>query len=220
MSYSESDYLLVSGIQHYIFCKRQWALIHIEQAWAENRLTAEGQGIHHNAHNDKFVEKRPGILITRRLRVSSAELGISGECDVVEFTASDTGTVLYGHKGLWQPVPVEYKHGKAKNDISDVAQLCCEAMCLEEMLGCEIPYGDLYYYETRSRMHVDLTPTIRDEVRMILQEMRTLYERGHTPKVKPGKKCKSCSIKDFCLPQLCKKISAEEYINHALRGDD
>ena len=108
MSYAEDDYLLISGIQHFMFCRRQWALIHIEQQWQENRLTVEGEVIHRNAHKDDFIEKRPGILVTRGLRVSSPTLKITGQCDVVEFLSSEEGVPLHGHRGLWQAVPVEY----------------------------------------------------------------------------------------------------------------
>lgn len=120
MSYAEDDYLLISGIQHFMFCRRQWALIHIEQQWQENRLTVEGEVIHRNAHKDDFIEKRPGILVTRGLRVSSPTLKITGQCDVVEFLSSEEGVPLHGHRGLWQAVPVEYKRGKDKKDDSDI----------------------------------------------------------------------------------------------------
>ena len=102
MSYAENDYLMISGIQHFMFCRRQWALIHIEQQWQENRLTVEGEVIHRNAHKDDFIEKRPGILVTRGLRVFSPTLGITGQCDVVEFLSSEEGVPLHGHRGLWQ----------------------------------------------------------------------------------------------------------------------
>lgn len=114
MSYREEDYLMISGIQHFVFCRRQWALIHVEQQWAENRLTAEGEVMHRNAHKDSFVEKRPGILVTRGLRVSSSRLGMTGQCDVVEFLSSENGAVIQGHRGLWDVVPVEYKRGKTR----------------------------------------------------------------------------------------------------------
>ena len=120
MSYAEDDYLLISGIQHFMFCRRQWALIHIEQQWQENRLTVEGKVIHRNAHKDDFIEKRPGILVTRGLRVSSPTLKITGQCDVVEFLSSEEGVPLHGHRGLWQAVPVEYKRGKDKKDDSEI----------------------------------------------------------------------------------------------------
>ena len=184
MSYAENDYLMISGIQHFMFCRRQWALIHLEQQWQENRLTAEGEVIHQNAHKDDFIEKRSGILVTRGLRVSSPTLGITGQCDVVEFLSSEEGVPLHGHRGLWQAVPVEYKRGKDKEDDSDIFQLCAEALCLEEMLQCRIPYGFLYYHEIRRRRKIDLDEDIRSSVKSALREMHELFHRGRTPIVK------------------------------------
>lgn len=216
MTYAEDDYLMISGIQHFLFCQRQWALIHIEGQWAENRLTAEGQVIHKNAHNDSFLEKRPGLLITRSLRVASPTLGITGQCDVVEFHRSDDGAVLFGHRGYWKPVVVEYKHGTDKEDASDISQLACEIMCLEEMLGIDIPCGYLFYKEKQSRTKVEITSELRENVTAALNRMHELYKRRYTPKVKTSKKCNSCSLKDKCLPKLCKNISAANYVNSML----
>ena len=216
MSYAENDYLMISGIQHFMFCRRQWALIHIEQQWQENRLTAEGEVIHQNAHKDDFIEKRSGILVTRGLRVASPTLGITGQCDVVEFLSSEEGVPLHGHRGLWQAVPVEYKRGKDKEDDSDIFQLCAEALCLEEMLHCRIPYGFLYYHEIRRRRKIDLDEDIRSSVKSALREMHELFHRGRTPKVKISKKCQSCSLKGLCLPKLCRVQSVRGYMEKAL----
>ena len=219
MSYSEDEYLMISGIQHFLFCRRQWALIHLEEQWGENRLTAEGEVVHRNAHKDDFTEKRPGILVTRGLRVSSSSLGMTGQCDVVEFSEAETGAVIKGHRGFWEVAPVEYKRGKDKDDESDISQLCCEAICLEEMLCCEIPYGYLYYDTIRRRRRIDFTEELRSRVRETVKEMHECFRRGYTPKVKPTKKCQACSLKDLCLPKLCKNPSAVSYLEAAL-GDD
>ena len=216
MSYAEEDYLIISGIQHFMFCQRQWALIHIEQEWMENRLTAEGEVIHRNAHKDSFVEKRPGILVTRALRVASRELGLSGQCDVVEFLSAEEGCHLHGHRGLWQVVPVEYKRGKDKSDDSDIFQLCTEALCLEEMLSCTIPYGFLYYNEIRRRREIEFTEELRSRVKETAKEMHLLFQRGHTPRVKPSKKCQSCSLNPICIPKLCRNVSAKAYMEKLL----
>lgn len=216
MSYAENDYLMISGIQHFMFCRRQWALIHIEQQWQENRLTVEGEVIHRNAHKDDFIEKRPGILVTRGLRVFSPTLGITGQCDVVEFLSSEEGVPLHGHRGLWQAVPVEYKRGKDKEDDSDIFQLCAEALCLEEMLHCRIPYGFFYYHEIRRRRKIDLDEDIRSRVKSALREMHELFHRGRTPKVKTSKKCQSCSLKRLCLPKLCRTQSVADYMAKSL----
>ncbi len=216
MSYAEEDYLMISGIQHFMFCQRQWALIHIEQDWMENRLTAEGEVIHRNAHKDSFVEKRPGILVTRSLRVASRMLGLSGQCDVVEFLSAEEGAVIHGHRGLWQAVPVEYKRGKDKSDDSDIFQLCAEALCLEEMLSCTIPYGFLYYNEIRRRRKIELTEELRARVKETVALMHELFRRGRMPKVKLSKKCQSCSLKPTCLPKLCRNVSAKAYVEKLL----
>lgn len=141
MEYKEDDFLMLSGLQHFIFCRRQWALIHIEQQWAENERTVDGHLFHKNAHDAEMTEKRGDLIITRGLHIKSPGLGIAGVCDVVEFHRSADGITLFSYDGLWQPYPVEYKKGKPKTDGSDEAQLCAQAMCLEEMLVCHIPRG-------------------------------------------------------------------------------
>ena len=113
MEYQEEDYLLLSGIQHFVFCRRQWALIHIEQQWEENVRTFEGRVMHENAHNADFHEKRNGVIMVRAMKVFSREMGISGECDVVEFHPAPEGITLAGQKGTYIAVPVEYKRNAA-----------------------------------------------------------------------------------------------------------
>ncbi len=218
MTWPEDEYLMISGIQHFLFCRRQWALIHLEQQWAENRLTAEGAVVHKKAHDSSFIEKRPGILTVRGLSVASSRLGMTGQCDVVEFHKAEDGAVLTGHRGRWQAVPVEYKRGKDKDDQSDIFQLCCEAMCLEDMLGCEIPYGFLFYHEIRRRREIEFTAALRRDVEAATQEMHQYFQRGETPKVRPTKKCQSCSLKDLCIPKLCRTLSAKAYLETML-GD-
>ncbi len=213
MEYDEEDFLQLSGLQHFKFCCRQWALIHIENQWAENYRTADGRILHENAHNSEFSEQRGDRLITRDMRVFSATLGVSGACDILEFHRGSTGIPLKGKTGLWQPYPVEYKRGKPKQDTEDALQLCGQAMCLEEMLCCEIPVGALYYGEIRRRTEVLFTPDLRLEVQKLLTEMHALYDRGHTPKVKPTKACNACSLKELCLPKLMRSKSVETYLH-------
>ena len=218
--YDEESYLMLSGLQHFPFCRRQWALIHIEQQWSENLRTVEGEILHERAHDDRYFEKRGDALITRGLAVHSAELGVSGACDVVEFHRSPKGVSLHGREGLWLPVPVEYKRGASKQNDADRLQLCCQAMCLEEMLACEVPEGCLYYGETRRREKVPLTPELREQVRDMLAEMHSYYGRSYTPKVKPSKSCNACSLKELCLPKLCGKLSAQAYIRSHLQEEE
>lgn len=210
--YAEENYLMLSGIQHYAFCRRQWALIHIEQQWAENYRTTAGELMHKKAHDEASFEKRGNLLIVRGLRIASHELGLSGQCDVVEFHQDDDGISLYGYDGKWIPVPVEYKHGSPKENHADELQLCAQAICLEEMLLTAIPDGYLYYGENRRRTHVDFTEELRQKVRKTSDEMHDLFQKGYTPKVRYSKQCKACSLVDLCMPKIQKAENVREYI--------
>lgn len=216
MVYDEDDYLQLSGLQHFVFCRRQWALIHIENQWSENIRTIEGKILHERAHDASQREQRGDLLITRDMRIFSRSLGISGACDVVEFRRSKTGVPLVGLEGLFQPCPVEYKKGKPREDHANDVQVCAQAMCLEEMLCCSIPEGILYFGETRKRVKVPLTEELREEVRVALDEMHQLYKRKYTPKVKRTKACNACSLKEICLPALMKKNSVTAYYRSRL----
>lgn len=218
MKYSEEDYLPLSGIQHFAFCRRQWALIHIENQWAENERTVDGIIMHEKAHSGD-VESRGDVVIMRALRVFSATLGVSGECDVVEFHRNADGISLNGHDGLWQPYPVEYKRGKPKEHNADEMQLCAQAMCLEEMLCCTIPCGALFYGEPRRRTEVEFTPELRRAVEDSLNEMHDYYKRGYTPKAKPRKGCSTCSLKEICLPKMVQRKSVAAYVEGALNEE-
>lgn len=219
MIYPEEDFLQLSGLQHFKFCRRQWALIHIENQWAENFRTTDGAILHENAHNGGFNESRGDLLVTRDMRIFSRTLGVSGACDVLEFRRGKTGIPLKGREGLWQPYPVEYKRGQPKENTADALQLCGQAMCLEEMLCCEIPRGALYYGEPRRRTQVDFTPELRQEVKSLLSEMHELYRRGYTPKVKPSKPCNACSLKELCLPKLMRGRSVSAYLRDAMEDE-
>ncbi len=210
---NDREPLQLSGIQHFAFCRRQWALIHIEQQWSENVRTAEGDLFHRRAHDGPEIESRGDTLIMRGLRVASRSLNVTGICDVVEFTNSPDGISLYGRDGLWRAYPVEYKRGEPKEHDADELQLCCQAMCLEEMLLCEIPEGSLYYGETRRRLRVALTEDMRSRVRDMLTEMQGYYDRGYTPKANPTKACAACSLNEICLPRLKKLTGVGDYIS-------
>lgn len=216
MEYKEEDFLQISGLQHFQFCRRQWALIHLEQQWAENLYTVEGEFFHQRAHDASQREHRGELIITRDMRVFSATLGISGSCDVVELHKSDTGISLFGLEGKYHPYPIEYKSGSPRADNANHLQLCAQAMCLEEMLCCEIPEGALYYGEIRHREKVFFTDELRSEVKSVLEEMHQLYQRGYTPKVRPNKSCNACSLKELCLPKLMKKKSVAKYLREHL----
>lgn len=210
--YGEDEFLSLSGVQHFAFCRRQWALIHIEQAWADNLLTAEGDLMHRRAHDDEVRERRGDTLIVRGLAVHSCRLGLAGVCDVVEFHRDETGHPLAGEDGLWRPVPVEYKRGRSKANDADRLQLCAQAMCLEEMLGCDVPVGCLYYGETRSREQVILDDALRNLVVSTCEEMHQLFLRRYTPKMKPFSACRSCSLAELCLPRATTRRTVADYI--------
>lgn len=211
--------IMLSALQHFVFCRRQWALIHIEQQWQENERTVSGALMHQRAHDGRQVEKRGPLLVMRGLRVSSSALGATGICDVVEFHQRPEGVALPGYEGLWLPYPVEYKHGAPKAHDADELQLCAQAMCLEEMLLCDIPEGSLYYGETRRRKTVRFSPEMRQRVAALLEEMRQYMRRGYTPRCKPSKSCNACSLKDICLPKLNRAPSVSAYIREHTKED-
>ena len=215
--YSEDECLALSGIQHIAFCERQWALIHVERLWAENALTVLGDIVHERAHDSSLRERRGGKLIVRGLNVRSAELGLSGTCDVAEFHESSDGVPIHGEGGLWSILPIEYKRGKRKVHDADRLQLCAQAMCLEEMFCAEVPRGALYYNETHSREVVDFVPELREAVRRHAERMHDLLARRHTPKAARKAHCRSCSLKHLCVPETQGKESMAAYTERKLR---
>ena len=213
----DRDYLMMSGIQHFSFCKRQWALIHIEQQWEENIHTALGKLDHVRCHDGDIYEKRGDTLTIRSLRVVSHRLHLAGNCDVVEFRKNPQGISIRYCDGLWKPMPVEYKHGHSKVNDADRLQLYAQVIALEEMLSCEIHEAALYYAEIRRRETVEISEELRTKTQDMADEMWKYYQKGLTPKVKTGKYCKACSLNDLCLPQLCQKVSVKKYIDEALQ---
>lgn len=213
----DCEELMLSGIQHFQFCKRQWALIHIEQQWEENVKTVEGQYLHRKADQPFVREKRGDKLVVRALPVKSDKLGISGICDVVEFIRNDAGIEINGAEGKYMAYPIEYKRGKPKIDDVDVLQLAAQAMCLEEMLLCEVPIGYIFYDEIKHRIEVSLTYELKSKVTTIVAEMQDYYRRRHTPKVKTGPFCNSCSLLHICLPKLMKKQTVKNYLEGKIR---
>ncbi|MFR2139803.1 MAG: CRISPR-associated protein Cas4 [Clostridium sp.] len=216
----EDEYLMLSGLQHFAFCRRQWALIHVEQQWAENYQTAAGELMHERAHDEALIEKRQNKIITRGLRISSSTLGLTGQCDVVEFHRDADGITLWEYDGKWKIIPIEYKHGEPKQGQEDEIQLCAQAMCLEEMFLTTVTEGDLYYGENRHRTKVIFTDQLRKATIQCAQEMHELFRRGYTPKVRREKKCRSCSLKDICMPALQSKCDVGAYIQHYIQGQD
>lgn len=210
MAYLTDDLLPISALQHLAFCPRQWGLIHLEQVWKENRLTAEGRILHERADNSG-VESRNGTRIATGVWLQSARLGITGRADVVEFRPA--------------PYPVEYKRGRAKPDDYDEVQLCAQAICLEEMLGVEVPAGAFFYGQPRRRLEVAFTPELRARTESLAHELHRLHRAGETPAPRVGKHCRSCSLVDVCLPDATGgQRSAAKWlarvVQHRLHADD
>lgn len=213
MVYNEDDFLSLSGIQHFQFCRRQWALIHIEQQWEENVRTIEGQHLHRKADQPFIREKRGDKLVVRGMSVKSNELGVTGICDVVEFIHDDArGVEIFGAEGRYVAYPVEYKRGKPKRNDEDILQLTAQAMCLEEMLLCDVETGYMFYHEIKHRVEVPLTIVLKQQVKTIFKEMHDYYARRHTPKVKTGPFCNQCSLRSICLPELMNKRTVKSYL--------
>ncbi len=212
----EDSFLMLSGLQHFQFCKRQWALIHIEQQWAENVRTTEGRHLHEKTDQPFIKEKRGSKLVVRAMPVQSTMLRISGICDVVEFVKDPNGIRLVGVEGTYKAYPVEYKRGKPKKGDEDIIQLAAQAMCIEEMLVTEIDKGYLFYDQIKRRIEVPITNELKEKVKKMAKEMHQYYERRYTPKVKTGPFCKNCSLQHICLPQLMKKRTVRSYIEGRL----
>ena len=176
--------------------------------------------MHARAHDASQRERRGNTLIVRGLSIASPILGLSGQCDVVEFRACEGGVPLQEENGRWQPYPIEYKRGEPKENDADALQLCAQAMCLEAALCCTISEGALFYGKTKRRMTVSLDDKLREKVRRMTAEMHELARRGHTPKVKPSKSCNACSLRELCLPALMRKKSVQDYLGEAMEGDE
>lgn len=219
MKYTDDDMLMLSGIQHYRFCPRQWALIHIEQQWADNRLTAEGH-ILHKRTDDPFYRQKCGEFITlRSVSIASHELGLYGVTDVVELhPAADAANSIRHPKyqGFWHPYPVEYKHGRPKRNEVDEVQLVAQAMCLEEQYGIQIPYGALFYAEVRQRVEVSIDEELRTVVRTCAAEMHQIFAETQLPPIQRGKHCEKCSLKDICMPETADCAKASHYLKKNL----
>lgn len=206
--YAESDFIMLSALQHYMYCPRQCALIHLEQAWVENRFTAEGRVLHDRADSGE-MNRQGRVRTVRTLPIRSLRLGLSGQADVVEF--HEDGTAF----------PVEYKRGKPKGNRCDEVQLCAQALCLEEMLNVEISEGALYYGQKRRRRTVIFDAELRQLTEKTVGRVHELFGSGKTPWAEYSKKCDQCSLLATCLPKSCTAgRSARKYLAGMLRGTD
>lgn len=202
--------IMISALQHFVFCPRQCALIHIEQVWDENRFTAEGKIMHEHVH-EQGDESRGSVKIGRGIPLRSLRLGLVGVADVVEFHRLD--------RNIWQPFPVEYKRGKPKPDSSDSAQLCAQAICLEEMLSMPVPKGALFYGRTRRRFDVAFDESLRASTEEAARKAHDLIESGITPPPVYSKRCESCSLIGECMPRkMAKQTSVKRYLKRMIEA--
>jgi CRISPR-associated exonuclease Cas4 len=221
MMFCESDLLPISALQHLAFCERQWALIHLEGIWTENRLTAEGRSMHERA-DEADTEVRGDIRIARCLKLRSLRFGLTGKADIVEFYREREERVgkmckLDGVDGFWRPVPVEYKHGSPKPEPYDEIQLCAQALCLEEMLNVKIEEGAIFYGRPRRREAVQFDDGLRTKTDELVSRLHKVYHEGKTPPAQYEKHCESCSLIDQCMPRITEgKKSVEKYLDQAL----
>lgn len=219
MNYQDDEMLMLSGIQHYMFCPRQWALIHIEQQWEENSLTIEGKFLHKNVDNPSYRQKNGDSVSLRSVPISSKTLGLYGLTDVVELHPSDSPENAIRHPlydGFWKVYPVEYKRGSSKPDERDKVQLAAQTICLEEMLGVKIEEGALYYGETRRRELVLIDDELRSLTYSCAKKMHEIYNSSEMPAPVKFPHCKKCSLVDVCMPDVGHFMSASSYLKRNL----
>lgn len=214
--------LMLSGIQHFMFCPRQWALIDIEQQWADNKLTVEGNLLHKNVDNPFYRQKNGDTITLRSLHIASRTLGLYGITDAVELLPTDSPDNAVTHNrypGYWKPYPVEYKRGKPKRDATDEVQLAAQAMCLEEMYGISIPYGALYYNEVKHRETIAISDALRSTTMQCAKQMHDIFKSGTLPQAIKAPHCRNCSLSNICLPEMCNCTQVKTYLNSSLYED-
>ena len=222
---SEESPVMLSALQHYLFCPRQCALIHVEGVWSENFLTAAGRQLHERVDR-RGGETRRDVHLATALRLTSQRLGLTGVADMVEFHRRETpqdacGRIvaarLPGRSGYWRPFPVEYKRGAPKSHRADEVQLCAQALCLEEMLGVAIAEGALFYGETRRRTDVAFDSELRTLTEDVAGKVHALVRAGVTPPPVLTKGCRACSLVDVCRPgEVGGRESARRWINNQI----
>lgn len=210
--FTDDDLLMLSGIQHYAFCPRQWALAYIDQQWEDNRLTIEGEWLHRKVDDPFAMEYGDGVVTLRSVSVKSYRLGFFGIADLLELYKEEdpkaTAFTISRYPGRWRVVPIEYKHGKAKTNDIDEVQLCAQAMCLEEMYGIQIAHGAFFYGATRRRLTVTLDDALRKRVEQLSAVMHHVFATGEIPEAKSEKKCRSCSLQNICMTQDLRRASS------------
>ncbi len=245
--YPEDQLLPISALQHLLFCERQCALIHVERLWAENRFTVEGQHLHRKAHHGRD-EWRGNVRIVRGLWIRSFRLGLVGQADIVELVPPKEarGTVFFcsrnmvpfarpsntctdppgsadsaklGQSPYDHVTPIEYKRGRPKKNDSDRVQLCAQALCLEEMLGDKVDAGDLFYGKRQRRTHVEFDQRLRSATQAAALRLHRMIASRETPPAVREKKCDTCSLFNFCLPEVTQTSrSATRFVGRQFAG--
>lgn len=200
--YTEEDFIMISALQHYVYCPRQCALIHVEDVWQENLYTTRGNILHEKADTDTY-ETRGTLKTVRGLRIHSFKYGIVGRCDVVEFKQT---------KNSEEVIPVEFKSGKPKENISDKVQLCAQALCLEEMLNTKIFKAAIFYGKIRRRNIVDIDDELRSQTENIIASVREIVSKKIVPTAVYEAKCRNCSLQSICQPKAMNKRKLQNYI--------
>jgi len=200
--YNEEDFIMISALQHYVYCPRQCGLIHVEDVWQENLFTTRGNILHEKVDTDTY-ETRGAIKTVRGLRIHSYNYGIVGRCDVVEFREEKSGKVI---------LPVEFKSGEPKEDISDKVQLCAQVLCLEEMLNTKIFKGAFFYGKIRRRNVIDIDDELRIQTEKIIASVREIVSKKTVPAAEYTSKCRNCSIQSVCQPKAMNKRKLNNYI--------
>ncbi len=217
MLYKEEDIIQLSGIQHFAFCPRQFALVYIELQWKENLLTTKGKIFHEKVDDPYKMDSSKSLIVWRSVNLISYHLGLAGRADVIEFKKNKSGIKLQNKQGRWLPYPVEYKCGKPKPDQRDEVQLCAQAICIEEMFSTNINEGCLFYGEIRRRTVVRFTKELRKLVTDYAEEMHHLVQHTITPLPVYKPHCKSCSLFDICLPKnINKRNTVAAYLKREL----
>lgn len=201
--YTEDQFIQLSALQHYVFCPRQCALIHVDDVWNDNVFTVRGNILHEKVDTDTY-ETRGAVKTVRALKIHSFRLGLAGKCDVVEFRQSNTGVP--------EVLPVEFKAGQPKQNISDEVQLCAQALCLEEMLNTQVKRGAFFYGKIRRRVQVEISETLRKQTQEIIAAVHDIVERKHVPAAEYMAKCKSCSLENICQPKAMNEKKLKTYM--------
>ena len=203
--FSEDDYIQLSSLQHYVYCPRQCGLIHVEDEWNDNVFTVRGEILHEKVDTDTY-ETRGTLKTVRGLRIHSTRLGIVGRADVVEFRKSANAD------GSPDVMPVEFKSGQPKEDVSDKVQLCAQALCLEEMMNTQVKRGAFFYGKIRRRVQVELDDELRKQTEEIIVAVHEIVSQKKVPAARYNEKCRNCSLEETCMPKAMNEKKLKKYI--------